>query len=422
MNEVQIFKGNIAYTKCPDRFELTEQGYIIVENGSVRDVLPELPDTFKNIPAIDMGERIIIPAFTDLHLHAPQIPNNGIGYDKELLPWLNEYTFPLESRFTDLEYAEKVFSNLIKDLWKYGNLHSVILSSRHKEATELLIGMLTRSRLYAYAGKVNMDRNASCGLAENTEDSIRETEELVQKYANRNSRIKYIISPRFVPCTTAPLMEALGKLAKKYDVPVQSHLSENHREVEWVKELHPEEKNFASIYDRYGLLGQTKTVMAHCIHNTDEELALLKKNGVFIAHCPQSNLNLSSGIMPLRKHLNMGLNIGLGSDVGGGNTLNMFTHMMLAIQASKMYAVQHEGCPPVSSAEAFYLSTKGGGGFFGKTGSFEKGYAFDALVLDDSELNIEKRPLKDRIEKLIYCGDDRNIAGRYLEGEQVPSI
>lgn len=416
MERIQVFKGNIAYTKEPGRFELDENGYLIVKDSLVAGVFPTLPEEFKHIPIEDLGDGILIPAFTDLHLHAPQLPNTGIGYDLELMPWLEQHTFPLESCFSDIDFAEKVYPQFIRALWKNGLLHSIVLGSRHWEATELLIDLFIHSGLNAYVGKVNMDRNAIAGLVEDTSQSIRETDALIQKYQGVSGRVKYIITPRFVPCTTPALMAALGVLARAYGVPVQSHLSENRIEIELVKQLHPEEKDFTSVYEKYGLLGQTKTVMAHCIHNTDDEVELLKSRGVYIAHCPQSNLNLSSGIMPLRKYIDRGLKIGLGSDVGAGNTLNMWDHIALAIQCSKMYHMMHKEYAPISSSEAFYLATKGGGSFWGKTGSFEKGYAFDALVLDDSGMNVERRPLKDRMEKLIYCGDERNITARYLEG------
>ncbi len=181
-----------------------------------------------------------------------------------------------------------------------------------------------------------MDRNTTPELTEDTQRSIVETEEIILEYRNKSDLVKPIITPRFVPTCSVELMKGLGKLAINHGVPVQSHLSENTSEVEWVRELHPELPNYASVYNEYGLFGQTSTVMAHCIYNTEDEIELMKKNGVFVAHCPYSNYNLSSGIMPVRKFLDNKIQVGLGSDISGGNSLSIPSVITAAIQASKM--------------------------------------------------------------------------------------
>ncbi len=158
--------------------------------------------------------------------------------------------------------------------------------------------------------------------------------------------------------------------------------------------------------------------MAHCIYNTDSEIEILKKKRVYVAHCPQSNFNLASGIMPLRKYLNLNIPVGLGSDVGGGHVLDMTRHIEACITASKMYFVDHPDYAPISISEAFYLATKGGGSFFGKVGSFEEGYDFDALVINDSSLKMNGTPtLVERLEKFIYTGSSQNISKRFVRGE-----
>jgi guanine deaminase len=189
--------------------------------------------------------------------------------------------------------------------------------------------------------------------------------------------------------------------------------------VAWVKELHPTINSFTEVYDNYGLLIPNRTIMAHCIYNTDCEIELLKRKQIYAAHCPQSNFNLSSGIMPLRKYLNSGINVGLGSDVGGGHELNMMHHIVSCIQASKMYYSEHPEDKPVSIQEAFYLATKGGGSFFGKVGSFEEGYEFDALIIDDRTVNHNSSlTIEERLEKFIYNGTVHNIIKRYIRGNE----
>ncbi len=416
-----IFKGDIVFTPTKDKFQVHKNSYLVVEEGKVTGIYGELKKEYKDYPLRDFTHKMIIPGFVDLHLHAPQYPNRGLGLDKELIPWLETYTFPEESKYKDKDYAKKVYSRLIKELWKVGTTRAVVFSSIHKESTKLLMDMFIESGLGAYIGKVNMDRNTTLNLMENTEKSIVETEEIILEYRDKSPLVKPIITPRFVPTCTVKLMEGLGELATTYGIPVQSHLSENTSEVKWVGELHPEFSNYASVYNEYKLFGQTNTIMAHCIYNTDEEIKLMANNGVFAAHCPYSNFNLSSGIMAVRKFLDKGVPVGLGSDISGGNSLSISNIMAATVQASKIKWLETDkALQPLSSSEAFFLGTKGGGSFFGKVGSFEEGYDFDALIVDDGNLgDIDELSLEERIQKFIYIGDDRNIIERYVHGKKV---
>jgi guanine deaminase len=270
-------------------------------------------------------------------------------------------------------------------------------------------------------GKVNMDQNSAPYLTEETGESIKETEEIILKYKDKSPLVKPIITPRFVPTCSGELLDGLGKLALKYNVPIQSHLNENTSEVIWVGELFPESKNYSSVYNDFGLFGQTTTVMGHCVYNNDEELELMAKNKVYVAHCPYSNLNLSSGMMKARKYLDMNIPMGLGSDISGGHSLKMNSVMIAAIKMSKMVWLESEKqLSPLTLSEAFYLGTKGGGSLFGKVGSFEPDYEFDALIIDDSSLTFgTDLTLDERLQKFIYIGDDRNITERYVSGNLV---
>lgn len=419
-SNVQIYKGQIIYTESPKEFTVWENGCIVVENGKVKLVTSSVPEEYSHIPIIDFENKLIIPGFVDLHLHAPQFPNKGLGLDKELLPWLEEYTFPEEAKYSNLDYAKKVYSRVVEDLWKNGTTRSVVFASVHKESTALLFDLFVESGLSAYIGKVNMDRNCPDILIEDTQQSIMDTREYIENHIGKSEIVKPIITPRFVPTCTVELMEELGKIAKEFNVPIQSHLSENTSECQWVKELHPEHKDYASVYNYYGLFGQKPTIMAHCIYNTEEEVALMKNNEVFAAHCPYSNLNLSSGIMPVRHFLDKGINVGLGSDISGGNKIAIFDVMAITAQVSKIKWLEtNKELAPLTTSEVFYLGTKGGGKFFGKVGSFEEGYEFDALVIDDSNLFGEDLTIEERIQRFIYTGDDRNIVERYVAGNKV---
>lgn len=416
----KIYKGNIVFAPAIDKLEIIENGYIIVDGKTVKSVVPSLPEEYKAQDVIDYGNKLIIPGFVDLHFHAPQFSNRGLGLDKELLPWLEDYTFPEEAKFADIEYAKKVYTRVVKEIWKQGTTRIVIFSSIHKEATKLLIQLFTDAGLGAFIGKVNMDRNAPDFLRECTEKSLEETEEILKEFASKSDLVKPIITPRFVPTCTPESMTKLGELAKKYNVQIQSHISENTGEVEWVKELHPEFKDYASVYDNFGLFGHTPTVMAHCVHNTDEEINLMAENGVYAAHCPNANYNLSSGIMPVRKFIEKGVKVGLGTDVGAGHQVSIASVMATAVQASKIkWLDSNKELAPLTTEEVFFLGTKGGGSFFGKVGSFEEGYEFDALVIDDSSLGDTDLTITERLQRFIYIGDDRNIQERYVAGNKI---
>jgi guanine deaminase len=421
MGNMFAVKGNIIFTKEFGVYEVIENGFIVVEDKYVKGVYSTLDKKYEHIKVIDYGNSLIIPGFVDIHLHAPQFANIGLGLDKELMPWLETYTFPEETKYSDISYAKKVYSRLIKELWKFGTTRACVFATLHKDSTKLLMDMFKESGLGAYVGKVNMDRNSPDYLIEETEASLFDTEEILKEYSTKYSLVKPIITPRFVPTCSTRLLKGLGALAEKYNVTVQSHLSENSGEISFVKELHPEAKNYASIYNEAGLLGNTKTIMAHCVLVDDNEIDLLAKNKVFVAHCANSNSNLTSGIAPVRKLINRGISVGLASDIAGGHSLSMMDVIVTSAQVSNLrYIESNRIDKPLNTAELFYLATKGGGKFFGKVGSFEEGYEFDALVIDDSTLAIFKNlSIEERLQKFIYTGDDRNIKERYVAGDNI---
>lgn len=420
MNKM-VLKGTIVFTPSKERFEIHEDSYIIVEDGKIIDISKELDKSYNDYPIEDFTGKLIIPGFVDLHLHGPQYPNRGLGLDKELIPWLETYTFPEEGKYSDLDYSKRVYSRLINELWKVGTTRSVVFSSIHKESTKLLMDMFIESGLGAYVGKVNMDRNTAEYLTEDTKKSLEDTEEILKEYANKSELVKPIITPRFAPTCSEDLLQGLNNLSIKYKAPIQSHLNENTSEILWVKELFPSSKNYASVYNDFKLFGQNKTIMAHCVYNNDDEIDLMAENGVYAAHCPYSNYNLSSGIMPVRKYLDKGVPVGLASDISGGNSLSIPNVIAGTIQASKMVWLNtKKELSPLTFSEGFFLGTKGGGSFFGNVGSFEKGYDFDALVIDDGSLSdIKELSIEERIQRFVYIGDDRNIIARYVQGRKI---
>lgn len=419
-----IIKGNLCYSETKDRLAVMEQGYLVCCQGISEGVFSVLPEKYKGLPVTDYGDMLIIPGLCDLHIHAPQYPFRGLGMDMELLEWLNTHTFPEEGRYADLQYADKAYQIFAEDLLHSATTRAVVFGTIHVPATKLLMEKLEASGLRTYVGKVNMDQNCPDTLREKTAgDSLDSTAAWLEETAGKYANTRPILTPRFAPTCSGSLLEGLGRLQREYDIPVQSHLSENLSEIDWVRELFPWSSCYGDVYRHYGLFGGgAKTVMAHCVHSSDEEVELMKQQGVYVAHCPQSNINLSSGIAPVRRYLEEGIQVGLGTDMSGGATLSMFRCMADAIGVSKLYwRLADQSRKPLSMEEAFYLATKGGGSFFGKAGSFEKGYELDALVLDDSRIRSTKGlSVKERLERYLYLEQEGGrIAGKYIAGKRI---
>lgn len=416
--------GNIIYAKEIGTLEILEQHYLVCEDGKVQGIYPELPEQFRGIPVEELGDRIIIPGLTDLHVHAPQYSFRSLNMDMELLEWLETNTFPEESKFQNLEYAKKAYGIFTENVKHSATTRACIFGTIHNEATLLLMDQLEKAGIAAMVGKVNMDRNSPDYLREaSAEESAKATRAWIQAVAERHyEHVQPILTPRFTPSCSDELMELLHGIQKETGLPVQSHLSENPGEIAWVQELCPWSKFYGDAYDHFGLFGgECRTIMAHCVYSGEEEIQRMKEKGVFIAHCPESNTNLSSGIAPVRRYLDEQIPVGLGSDVAGGTTENLFAAMRYAIQASKLrWRLSDQSLQPLNMEEVFYLASKGGGAFFGKVGSFEPGYEFDAVILDDARLE-HPQPLtvKQRLERVIYLGDEREVAGKYVAGRKV---
>lgn len=425
MNEpVFILKGNIVYSKNKDELRILKDHYLISESGLVKGVFEKVPPEYAQVSVSDYGECLIIPGLTDLHVHAPQYTFRAMGMDMELLEWLETNTFPEEAKYQDLEYARRAYRIFTDNLKRSATTRACIFGTIHRDATLLLMDQLEQSGLVTYVGKVNMDRNCPDYLREESaeESGIQTVEWIKDVLHKKYQNTMPILTPRFTPSCSDELMENLKKIQMYYQIPVQSHLSENPGEIAWVKELCPWSEFYGDAYDRFGLFGADgKTVMAHCVYSGKEERQRMKENGVFIAHCPESNMNLSSGVAPVRTFLEEGLHVGIGSDVAGGSTENLFKAMALAIQASKLrWRMQDDSLKPLTLEEVFYIATKGGGEFFGNVGSFEPGFELDAVVLDDTRIvHSQNLDVRARLERMIYLADEREVRAKYVRGREI---
>lgn len=423
---MQIYRARI-FTPVSDPFQSAvsssyrsyDDGYLAVDGEMIAGVGPWRDRPREGAVTEFGGETLLTPGFVDTHLHAPQLEMIG-SYGGHLLEWLNRYTFPTEGKFSDAGHATKVATALFDELLRNGTLTALIFSTIHREATEIFFKEAERRRFRAIIGKTMMDRNAPDFLLETARESYENSLALLKRWHKRGL-LDYAITPRFAPTSTPELLEAAGALKREFpDAYVHTHISENPMEVAWVHELFPDAE-YADVYDRYGLL-DSKSVLAHGVHLSEEELDLLSRRGSRIAHCPNSNLFLGSGLFPLHRVLESGVIVGLGSDIGAGTTPSMFNAMA---DAYKVQQVQHVSLSPF---HLWYLATLGGARALSlddRTGSLEPGKSADFLAL-----NLKATPLlalrsgrastvEDLLAGLIFMGDDRAVEKAWVAGEPV---
>ena len=379
----------------------------------------------------------LLPGFTDLHIHAPQWPQLGKALDIPLEKWLQKYTFPLESKFKDENFAHFVYEDLVRSLLKAGTTTAVYFSTIHQRATQILVEKCIKFGQRAVVGKVVMDNPLQCPdyyKDASTRDALDDTKnfikfvEKVQK--NHRGKIYAAITPRFIPSCTDEALHELGKLALQSDVYVQTHCSESDWEHNYV--LHRCGKTDTEALLEFGLLKKS-TILAHGNFLSDRDMDIIKTQQAGVAHCPLSNFFFSDAIFPLRQALRKGLNIGLGTDIAGGPSCSILDAAKNTIFASRAL---ENGVNPfinreerglqnsrVNFCEAFYLATKGGAQVLNiPTGSFEQNYYFDAILIDtqanNSRISFDNSIDSDEdiIQKLIMLSTRSNIVKTWVGG------
>ena len=415
---MEIYRGRIVYSKNSKELEEISNGYIVVNNGVIQDVFKELPAQYSEEKIIDFGKGVIIPAFSDLHVHAPQYPNRGIAMDALLYDWLNQYTFPLESKYQDEEFAKQVYSAFIDNLIKHGTMHAIVFSTIHNQASDILIKGLEDKGILSYVGKVNMDKDSPDYLIEETTQSIKDTETFIKKHLN-NKYAKPILTPRFAPTCSFELLKELGKLADKYHIGCQTHIVESLWEKEEAKKCFKDCRCDMQIYEEAGLLKNKPFIAAHFIFPSEEDIALLNKCEGYAVQCPDATTNVIAGIMQTGKLLDTGINLGIGSDISAGSYLGIYRQVASSVRLSKIKSFYEPDNRIISFNEAFYMATKKSGALFGKVGSLEKGYSFDALVIDDLEDDFITLKPTEIVERFCYSGEVSNIKHKFLRGKEI---
>ena len=415
---MKIYKGRIVYSKNKDELVVYEKAFIVIENGKIKGIFEHIPKEYSNVEVVDFGSNVIIPAFSDLHVHAPQYPQRGLAMDKLLYDWLNEYTFPLEDKYKDNNYAKAVYTAFVSDLLKHGTMHAAIFGTIHNEACDILMNLLEDAHIQSFVGKVNMNINSPEYLIEDTESSINNTLVFVKKHYN-NKYAKPILTPRFAPTCSFDLLEKLGKISSLYKVGMQTHIVESIWERDAAKKCYDGCKCDMEIYEKAGLLDNEPIIAAHFIFPSKRDINILKKHHGFAIHCPDATTNVIAGIMKTGSLLDEGVNIAIGSDIAAGQYLGIYRGISSAVRLSKIKSFYEKNERSISFNEAFYSATKKAGEIFDHVGTFEEGYYFDALVIGDLEDDFHKLKAQEVVERFCYSGEVSNIKERFLRGNKV---
>lgn len=403
-------------------YEYFEDGVLVVENGQVAKVghAADLLPTLKGVDITEYRDALITPGFIDTHIHYPQTGMIA-SYGEQLLDWLNTYTFPTEQQFADKAHAADVAGIFLKELLRNGTTTALVFGTVHKQSVDAFFEAAQALNLRMIAGKVLMDRNAPDYLTDTAESGYADSKELIERWHGKG-RLHYAVTPRFAPTSTPEQLTLAGQLLSEYpDLYMHTHLSENRKEIEWVKALFPERKGYLDVYDHYKLIG-ARSVFAHGVHLCDDECKRLAETGSAVAFCPTSNLFLGSGLFDLNKLEEHGVRVGLGTDVGAGTS---FSQLQSLNEAYKVMQLQGKKLDPFKS---LYLATLGGANALyldDKLGNFESGKDADFVVLDYNATPLisyrmqQAKTLDEKLFALTILGDDRAVKETFAAGQSV---
>ena len=381
-----------------------------------------LPRRFASLPSDDYGDALVMPGFIDAHVHFPQYRMLAAP-GRDLLDWLNRFTFPEESRYASPPHARAAAEAFLDRLVQHGTTAAVVFSTVHRSATDTFFAVAERRGQAIVSGKTLMDRNAPEALRDDPESGTRDSEALIERW-HRRGRLRYAITVRFAITSTEDQLREAGALAARHpDCHVHSHLSESEGEIELVRRQFPWAKDYTDVYDRFGLLGP-RSLYAHGIHLSERECARLSETGATVVHCPTSNTFLGSGLFDAAHvgRADRPVRIGIGTDVGGGTSYSML-HTL-----GEAYKVAMLGGRTPGAHELFHLATRGNAvnlGLDDEIGSLEPGRWADVVVLDPAATPVlEARhalseSLEDTLFALAILGDDRAVRATYVAGRCV---
>ncbi|MEG3127267.1 guanine deaminase [Pantoea cypripedii] len=405
-----------------DQARYLEDGVLTLRDGKVVSLESwETAQTHIN-PAnlTDLRGKLIVPGFIDTHIHYPQTEMIG-AFGEQLLEWLNQYTFPVESQYHCPDHAAQMSAFFLHQLLANGTTTALVFGTVHPQSVDALFSAAEQLNMRLIAGKVMMDRNAPAYLTETPQDSYQQTRDLIQRWHNRG-RLSYALTPRFAPTSSPQLLEKVSQLRAEFpDTWLHTHLSENPQEIAWVKELFPEHEGYLDVYHQHQLTGK-RSVFAHCLHLEDHEWQCLHDTDSSIAFCPTSNLFLGSGLFNIKRCWQQGVRMGIGTDVGAGTTFNLLQTLGEAYKVGQLQRYKLSAC------EAFYHATLGGAHALDldhAIGNFNPGKEADFVVLDPAVSALQQlryansKDIWEKLFVLMTLGDDRNIAQTWVNGQPV---
>ena len=402
-------------------------GLVVMENGKITAVGPA-SETLSAVPngveVTTYDNALILPGFIDCHVHYPQTEIIG-AYGKQLIDWLNKYTFVAEQNFKNKDHAREVAKVFLREGLRCGTTTSTVFCTVDPVSVDAFFEESQQLNMRNIAGKVMMDRNAPDELMDTAQTGYDQTKELIARWHN-NGRSLYCVTPRFAPTSTPEQMEMTGAVWKEHPgTYLQSHVSENLGEIEWVKELFPERKGYVDVYHHYGHLGE-RSILGHGVHLTEEEFQVLHDTGTAISHCPTSNLFLGSGLFSIEKAMDekRPIRVGLATDLGAGTNFSQLVTMNEAYKVAQMNGYS------LSAHHAYYLATRGAANALyldDKIGSIEVGMEADIAVLDLNATPVLGYRLKyaNTLDEVLFVvmtlGDDRTTCATYVAGNLVYS-
>ncbi|MCR8644577.1 guanine deaminase [Paenibacillus sp. N1-5-1-14] len=447
-----LFLGTAFTSKSPQEIHiLKDHLFCINVDGMIANIVAPEDADYQPLLAVYQGKdnfhqladgQYFLPGFVDLHVHAPQWAQSGTALDIPLYDWLNTYTFPLESKFADLEFAKKVYDDVVSTLLANGTTTALYFATVHKEASVLLAQICADKGQRGLVGKVVMDdaeQNPEFYRDADTQSALADTEDFIlavkELAKSAKQGIYPVVTPRFIPSCTDDALQGLGELAAKYDTHIQSHCSESDWAHGYVKDRF--NKNDAYALNDFGLLSD-KSVMAHCNFLDDQDADLFAKTGTAVAHCPISNAYFANSVIPVAHLHDKGVEIGLGSDISGGFSPSLFDNIRQAVMSSRML---EDGVNPALPAgerglpnsritvnQAFYLATAGGGESLSlPIGRIGENYAWDVQIIDTklpaAKLPIydENEDLNDIFQKIMYLVSPEHIREVWVQGDKVHS-
>lgn len=419
--ELLHFLADPAKVALEDSYQHIEDGLLIIKNGLVEQVgeatelLPTLAD---NVEVTHYKNGLIMPGFIDTHVHYPQTEMIA-SYGEQLLEWLENYTFPFERKFSDLEHGKRVAEFFLEQILGAGTTTALVFGTVHKESVEAFFTVAQQKNLRMICGKVLMDQNCPDYLSDTPKSGYDDSKALIEKWHNTD-RLQYAITPRFAPtCSVEQLNKAGQLLAENPSVYLHTHLCENKAEIAWVNDLFPDSEGYLDVYDQSKLLGR-RSVFAHGVHLHDSECQRLGETDSAIAFCPSSNLFLGSGLFNLKQAQKYNINVGFGSDIGAGTTFSMLSTL------NEGYKTQQLRSDKLSPFQSFYLATLGGAvalDLEGTIGNFARGTEADFILLDYHATPLMDRrmqhctSLSEKLFILSMLGDERHIKATHIMGE-----